>query len=225
MKIEEIKREIAHGDCSAETMELFKTALRRVPKRNRCQHCYTLAASMPPRLYEQAIALIQYGLEEHCEDWFDRLRSYHNLAGILEDRGDYVGAKQAYQEVLKAAESANRPRYRAEYALHLLRVEMHRSNFTYTEDLENYYNDALQADAFSQAFQRNTFYRLLAEIIVFIRKNDMASAKAAFTAARDMLRPDATGALTDLLKRHGIRESAGVTKAARAFLDRIEQMF
>lgn len=70
MRIEEIETKMSHGDCSAEMLEHFISALKRVPKRVRCQHCYTTAASMSSQFHKQAISLIQYGLAEHCDSCF-----------------------------------------------------------------------------------------------------------------------------------------------------------
>ena len=225
MKIAQIEAKLKHGECSAEMLDLFKSALKRVPQSGRCQHCYTTAASMPSCFHKQAISLIQYGLTEYCDDWFDRMRSYHNLAIILENSEDYVGAKQAYREALKSVESDKRDDYDSEYAAHMMRTEMHISNFEYTDDLENYYNNAVQADEFSQAFQKKKFYRLLAEIIIFLKRDDFTGAKEAFAAANDMLCPDFVGPLTLLLKRKGYLESTGATKPALAFLHRMKQLF
>ena len=44
MKIAEIKARIERGECTAEMLDLFKTALKRVPKSGRCQHCAPCAA-------------------------------------------------------------------------------------------------------------------------------------------------------------------------------------
>jgi len=225
LKIAEIEAKIERGECSAEMLDLFKMALKRVSKSGRCQHCYTTAAAMPPRFHRQAISLIQYGLTEHCDNWFDRMRSYHNLAIILENNEDYVGARQAYREALESVELDKRDAYNSEYAAHMMRTEMHISNFEYTDDLENYYNSAVQADEFSQAFQKKKFYRLLAKIIIFIKRNDFLGAKEAFLAANDMLRPGFAGPITLLLKRKGLIESTGATKPALDFLHRIKQLF
>ena len=225
MKIAEIEAKIERGDCSAEILDLFKTALKRVPKSGRCQHCYTTAAAMPSHFNKQAISLIQYGLTEYCDNWFDRMRSYYNLAIILEHCEDYVGAKQAYREALESVELDKRDGYDSEYAAHMMRMEMHISNFEYTDDLENYYNNAVQADEFSQAFQKKKFYRLLAEIIILIKRNDFLGAKEAFVAANDMLRPGFAGPITLLLKRKGFIESTGATKPALDFLRRVKQVF
>lgn len=222
MRIAEIEAKIEQGDCSEEMLDLFKAALKRVPKSSRCQHCYTTAASMPSRFHRQAISLIQYGLTQHCDCWFDRMRSFHNIAIILETNGDYIGAKQAYGKALSAVDADKRSGYDAEYAAHMMRMEMHISNFEYTDDLENYYNTAIQADKFNQAIQKKRFYRLLAEIIIYCERNDLPSAKQAFMAANEMLRPGFVGPLTPLLKRNGFIETAGTTKEALTFLRRVK---
>lgn len=124
--------------------------------------------------------------------WF-----YHSLTPILENRSEYD----------------------CEYAAHILRMEMHISNFEYTEELESWYHIAVQA------FQRKQFYRLLAEIIISIEHNDLPGVRQAFEAANDMLQPGHLGALTLLLKRKGFLESTGATKVAQAFLRRVKRIF
>ena len=225
MKIAEIEAKIENGDCSEEILNLFKLALKRVPKSGRCQHCYTTAASMSPRFHNEAISLIKYGLTEYCDSWIDRMRSYHNIAIILETNEDYIGAKKAYSDALSAVDLDKQASYASEYAAHMMRTEMHISNFEYTDDLESYYNTAIQADEFSQAFQKKKFYRLLAEIIIFCKHSDLVRAKEAFVAANDMLHPGFAGPLTLLLKRKGFIESAGATEPALAFLRKVKRLF
>ena len=198
MKIADIETKIERGDCSEEAIELFKTALKRVPKANRCQHCYTTAVAMPPRCYKQAIAMIQYGLDEHCGSWVDRMRSHDNMAIILENHGDYVGALKSYQDALSSIEPDKQCSYNSEYAAHMMRAEMHITGFKYSEDLFNYYSIAIQADSFSQAFQKKAFYRSIAEIIIFREQGDLTNAKRAFKTANEMLHPNYIGPLTQL---------------------------
>ena len=88
MKIAEIEQELLQDTVTEETIQAFKTALKRVPKNSRCQHCYTTAVAMKPCFYQQALALIEYGLELCGENWFDRMRSYHNMAILYEQNSD-----------------------------------------------------------------------------------------------------------------------------------------
>ena len=217
MKIADIETKIERGDCSEEAIELFKTALKRVPKAYRCQHCYTTAAAIPPRCYKQAIAMIQYGLDEHCGSWVDRMRSHDNMAIILENHGDYVGALKSYQDALVSIESDKQCSYDSEYAAHMMRAELHITDFKYSEDLLSYYNIAIQADSFSHAFQKKAFYRSVAEIIIFREQGDLTNANKAFETANEMLHPNYIGPLTQLLKRKGFSETTGATKEAMAF--------
>ncbi|HIR31467.1 MAG TPA: hypothetical protein IAB83_05645 [Candidatus Faecousia faecavium] len=71
MKIAEIEAQMKQGNCSDKIMELFRTALRRVPESNRCQHCYVTASAMPLQCHEQALSLIAFGMSEHCCCWVD----------------------------------------------------------------------------------------------------------------------------------------------------------
>ena len=84
MKIAEIEAQMKQGNCSDKIMELFRTALRRVPESNRCQHCYVTASAMPLQCHEQALSLIAFGVSEHCCCWVDLMRSFYNMGSIYE---------------------------------------------------------------------------------------------------------------------------------------------
>jgi len=225
VKIAEIEKRIRQGDCSEKMLEMFKASLKRVPKVGRCQHCYTTAVAMPSRFHSQAISLIQFGLDQYSDSWIDRMRSYENIAIILETQGDYVGAKQAYGKALSSVDPNLRLDYEPEFAAHLMRTEMHINDFDYTDDLEKHYNIAMCDDEFSQAFQKKRFYCLLAEIIIFTRNNDLTRAHTSYLESKKMLRPGFVGPLTYLLKKNGYIDSTGVTKKARRFLRRAGKHF
>ncbi len=225
MKIAEIEAKMERGNCSEEIMELFRTALKRVPKGGRCQHCYTTAASMPIRYCKQAISLIEYGLSEHCDSWVDRMRSFHNMAIIYEAIGEYQTAQRNYNQALLSIDDDKRSSYDSEYVAHMMRTELHISGFEYTENLRSLYNIAIQADEFSQSFQHKLFYRLLTEIIIFDKDGEIEKASRSYHAAIEMLQPGYVGSLTALLKRNNYIETTGATKEAKAFLKRVKQYF
>ncbi len=225
MKIAEIEAKMEQGNCSEEIMELFRTALKRVPKSGRCQHCYATAAAMPIRYYKQAISLIEYGLSVHCDNWIDRMRSFHNMATIYEAVGDYQAAQQNYNQALLSIDDDKRSSYASEYAAHMMRTELQISGFEYTENLRHFYDIVTQADEFSQSFQHKMFYRLLTEIIIFNKDGEIEKASSSYHAAIEMLKPAYVGPLTALLKRKSYIETTGATKEARAFLKRAKQYF
>lgn len=157
MKIAEIEAKIEQGDCSEEIMGLFRTALKRVPKSGRCQHCYITAAKMPLCDHRQAVSLIEYGISEHCSNWTDRMRSFHNLANIYEAIGDYRSAQKSYKQALLSIEEDKRSKYASEYAAHMMRTEMHISGFEYTEDLNRFYNTAIKPMHSVNPFRKRGF--------------------------------------------------------------------
>ena len=225
MKIAEIEESLIKGDCSEEMIELFKQALRRVPKTNRCQHCYTTAVAMKPKFHKQAIALMEYGLEQYGDSWVDRMRSYHNIAIVFEQNGKYREALSSYRNALLSIDKNIRDSYEAEYAFHMMRMEMHVADFNYTDDLQKYYDIAIQDSEFSQAFQKKAFYRHIAEIIIYTKLEELNGAKNAYYAATEMLQPNYVGPLTLLLKRKGYSETAGATKESLHFLKRFKRSF
>ncbi len=225
LKIAEIEQELLQDNVTEENIETFKTALKRVPKNSRCQHCYTTAVAMKPCFSQQALSLIEYGLELYGENWFDRMRSYHNMAILYEQNGDYHNALEAYKQAFLSIDKTQQALYVSEYALHLMRMEMHVANFQYTENLQNYYNDAMQADAFSQAFQRNAFYKAIAEIIVSQNQGNLKNMQKAYKTALKMLQPNYEGPLTGLLKQKNYTETAGATKEVFTFLENVKNLF
>ncbi len=225
MKIAEIEEILIKGDCSEEMIELFKAALRRVPKASRCQHCYTTAVAMKPKFHKQAIALMEYGLEQYGDSWVDRMRSYHNIAIVFEQNSNYHEALSSYRNALLAIDKNNRDSYEAEYAFHMMRMEMHIADFDYTDDLQKYYNIAVQASEFSQAFQKKAFYRYIAEIIIFSKQGKPNDAINVYHAATEMLNPNYVGPLTRLLKSKGYSETVGATKEALNFLKKFKRSF
>ena len=177
MKIAEIEAQMKQGNCSDKIMELFRTALRRVPESNRCQHCYVTASAMPLQCHEQALSLIAFGVSEHCCCWVDLMRSFYNMGSIYEAIGDYQSAQKNYNQALLSIDEDQRASYAPEYMAHMMRTEMHISGFEYTEDLNRFYSIAIQADTFSQSFQKKMFYRFLAEVIIFRKQGEMEKAK------------------------------------------------
>ena len=222
MKLDEIKDNLTRGDCSPELLTAFKTALRRAPKTQRAQHCYTTAAAMPACRFPQAVELIEYSLTLEGS-WLDRMRAYANLADLYEKRGDYVNALDNHQKSLAAVESDKRDAYAADSAARMLVCQLHLDDFTYSEELHRLYNQSLKLDNFSRSFQKCLFYMSLAEILLFQHDGDLPAAQAAHKKASAMLQPGYQGPLTALLKRKNYMESTGATKEARAFLKRAAQ--
>lgn len=223
MKITEVEEKLIQ-QYSDELLEKFKTALKRVPKNNRCQHCYTTAVAIKAPYIEQAIELIQYGLT-FCDDWLNEMRSYTNMAILYEQNMEYSNAFYSYQKALNAVKADFRASYEFEFSAHMLRTYMHMYNFEYTDQLENLYNLAIQADEFSQSFQKKLLYRALAEIIIFEHKKDIDNVKNAIQKADNVICPNQVGPLYSLLKRKRFIESNGATNESITFLEKMKKLY
>ena len=220
MKLAEIEEQLTHGDCSPDTLASFKTALRRSPKSQRPQHCYTTAAAMPSRCFPQAVELIEYSLTLEGT-WLDRMRAHHNLADLYERQGDYSNAKCHYRLALDAVPPEQAPAYAPDTAARMLICQLHLDGFTYSDELRRLYDLSMTLDEFSRSFQKCLFYLSLAEIVIHRHSGGIPAARAAYDKASSMLRPGCEGPLTALLRRKNYIESTGATKEALAFLKRI----
>ncbi len=220
MKLDEIKEALRRGEPFDPLFEEFKIALKRVRDNyNKCQHCYTLATELPTNQYESACALLNYGLENYAETWFDFYRANFNLAIICEQAGKYREAKNAYLAALSALEtSPQKNDYAPDLSSHLLRVEMHLSDFRCTDDLLTYYEQAITDDSLIAGTRKSLFYRYLAEIIIAQRNHDKAAVHEATRKAKVILNSENPSVVSDILKNHRYSDEAQATDEAIQFL-------
>lgn len=219
IRIGEIEALMCQGVFSEDILAQFQTALKRVPKAGRCQHCYTTAAQMAQKNEKAALELLQLGLREYCDSWFDAMRSYQNMGRIYENMGIYADALAAYQQAYAAIREDQWESYAPEYAAHMLRAELHCSGFQYTVQLQSYYDVAMQDKSdFARSLAARQFYQNVAEILIFSHEHALDQARAAHQRALVMLQPGWEGPLHKLLLRHQYAESIGATKQAIQFL-------
>lgn len=219
MKLAEIEEMLTNGNVTYETLLLFKTALKRSPKTHRCQHCYTTAAGFKPEHYLQGIELIQYGLDQCCNGWFDKLHAYWNMAILYEKNSNYRLALDAYKQALEAVDDSKQTSYETYLVTEMMRVEMHCSGFNCTDDLMNYYEIAMEADEFHLSFKKNMLYQAIAEMIIHTAQGNISEAKSAYFKAIEIISPDFHSPLTTLLRRHKYNETSDATKMAMSFLE------
>jgi len=127
-------------------------------------------------------------------------------------------AKQIYLDMLDTLEGSKRSSYESHIYFELLCVEMHLTHFTYSKDIENYYQFAIKIDKFAQGFRSFIFYRSIAEMILFKHTRNLAKYNVAQENAFEALNGEKLTTMDRLLKRHRYVNEAHATEEAMRFL-------
>ncbi|MBE6932572.1 MAG: hypothetical protein E7464_04215 [Ruminococcaceae bacterium] len=220
MKITEIEKKIEQGYFSEPLFIEFQAALKRVPKRMRCQHCYTSAYYLKDKRPKDGIRLIQFGLETFESDWVDKMRAYQTLGRIYESCQDYEAAKPAYEKALAVIPDEQKDAYTPNLSMDILQAELHCANFKYTDYISQLYQETKKADSFSSEFRRFRFYRAITEMVIAQKDGNSTKKKEAYRAATLALDGDKLTGMDLLLRRHKYKDDAHATKQALTFLKR-----
>ena len=227
MKIADVEALIEKNGLSDELFEEFKTSLKRVPKILRCQHCYITAYRLRTgkaakrqkrKNFEDALRLIEYGIENHPETDLYLRSAYEHMGMAYGDAGEYEKAKASLQTAYSiVGESAA---YTPYFSYLIARKELHCSDFTYTPYLQELYNGMQKADRFEAERRINIFNRCLVEMILADRNKDKDAKRRVCETAWKVLGRRDTNVLDGIFKRHKATElnSVKATKEAIAFL-------
>ena len=224
-KIEELKKKIIQEGMTDEDFEQFKVLLRRTPGdflKN--QHCYTTAVSLSKENADQAIRLIEYGLETFSDDdLLGKQRAYTCLADVYYKINQY---NKAYSSLKKAqgvaATEGNRLYVSCE--MDMLWMKMHVDSFEYSEELEVLYSSCQKECEFTKALLNNQFKMTVAEIIIMLHHGRKNQAVDLYNKAVEMTDSEYKGALAGVLKKHKASESLDITEQAFEYLKSIQKI-
>ncbi|MBE5759255.1 MAG: hypothetical protein E7332_04410 [Clostridiales bacterium] len=186
------------------------------------QHCYTTAIQFPRKYAEQAVKLIQYGLENFEDDWFSTYTSYLYMGHIYEGISNYQKAYASYL-LAKEALGAENPEYVAELSKNLLWMKLHIDSFKYSVELEEYlscYEE--ETDVFSKAFVNTEFMVAVANIVISVYHGNITEARQFHKKAKEICKPNYLGKLYQILLKHNYRESLNTTPEAIAFVRQLK---
>ncbi len=205
MKIADVEKLIETKGLTDELFVEFKKSLKRVPKGSRCQHCYLTAYNLRNtnknrKNLNDAVRLIEYGIENHTENDFYLQTAYEHLGMAYSALGEYEKAKSSLK--FAASVVSDNPTYIPYYAYLIVRMELHCSNFTYAPYLQELYEQMLTADTFEAERRVNIFYRALTEIIIADKNNDRSWKKIACERALEALNSRKPNVLDRIFIRH-----------------------
>lgn len=215
------KRIIEQGLQDEDLIEYGKLLGRVRGNYNKRQHCYTTAIQFPEGKADDAVKLIQYGLDNFDDDWFSTYQSYLYIGKIYEKTGDY---KRAFDALLLARGvlGDEQEEYIKDISRDLLWMKLHIDKFSYSKEMEKYYLCYSSSNEISKSFINNKVVLAIAEIIVFMHQGKTVDAKRALEEARQICTPGYSGALTEMLLMHNYQERLKLTPEAKEFLDKID---
>ena len=131
-KIDEFEHQlIEHGMTDEDFVEYEKLLKRVRGNFFKRQHCYTTAIQFSYQHSEQAIKLIQYGLENFEDSWFSTYTSYLYMGHIYEEISNYQKALESYLQA-KDALVLDHPDYVQELSKDLMWMKLHVDSFKYS---------------------------------------------------------------------------------------------
>ncbi len=185
------------------------------------QHCYTTAIQFPPEYADQAVRLIQYGLENFEDGWFSTYTSYLFIGHIYEKSGNYPKAFDAYLSA-KAALGPEQQGYAEELSKDLLWMKLHIDFFQYSKELEDYFLYYEKTDAFSKSFINSEFRLTVAGIVIALHYGKTDEAKQLLERAKQISKPDYIGNLKDTLTKHQYHETLNQTPESIEFIQNVK---
>lgn len=221
-KINEFEQKIIKQGMTDEDFLEYEKLLKRVRgnflKR---QHCYNTAIQFSNEHAEQAIKLIQYGLDNFEDDWFSTYTSYLYIGHIYEKARNYWKAYDFFL-LAKDALGLNHEEYVKELSKDLLWMKLHIDSFCYSTELEDYYSCYLTTDEFSKSYVNNEFRVAVANIIISLHHGKTDEAKRSLAIAKEICEPQYIGELHSILAKQKYHESLNATSESITFIESIQ---
>ncbi len=221
-KIDDFEKKLISRGMTDEDFIEYEKLLKRVRGNfSKRQHCYTTAIQFPGKSAEQAVKLIQYGLDNFEDGWFSTYTSYLFMGRIYEGINEYQKAFDAYL-MAKDALGTDHGGYVAELSKDLLWMKLHIDSFRYSPELEEYLAMYEKTNDFSKAFINSEFKYIVANIVIFLHAGKTEEAKQYHEKAVELCKPNYVGRLYDLLLKNHYRDALKATPESIAFVKQLK---
>lgn len=221
-KIEEFEQKLIQQGMTDDDFLEYGKLLKRVRGNfSKRQHCYTTAIQFQPKYTEQAVKLIQYGLENFDDGWFSTYTSHLHIGRIYEKNGDYQKAFDYYL-LAKNALGEDHPDYVVELSKDLLWMKLHIDAFGYSAELKEYLLCYEKANGFSKSFVNSEFRLAVANVVIFLHEGKIENAKQQLETAKEICKPNYAGKLYNILTRHKYYESLNTTPESIVFIKNLK---
>jgi len=221
-KIDDFEQKLIKQGMTDEDFIEYEKLLKRVRgNSSKCQHCYTTAIQFPRKYAEQAIKLIQYGLDNFADNWFSTYTSYLYIGHIYEGIGNYQKAFASYL-LAKDALGSDHSDYVEELSKDLMWMKLHMDSFNYSVELEEYLFCYEKTDDFSKSLINTEFKVAVVSIVISIHHGRIEEAKQFLETARGICKPNYVGKPYGTLPRHKYHESLNTTPEVISFIKHLK---
>ena len=217
-KIEEFENRIIKNGITEGDFAEYERLLRRVHDSFlKLQHCYITAIKFSDNRADSAVALIEWGLDKYPSTWFPTYSALDYIGRIRERNGQY---RLAYEAYLRASDVLGEDQlaYSQTLAGSLMWMLLHIDSFTYSKQLEDYYNAFNGIDDFQKAFVNNEFRLYVAKMIILLHYGKSAEAREAYENAIKLSKPGFVSRIQNVLDRHNVKDVLQNTPECRSFL-------
>ena len=216
-KIEMLEDKIVEEGLTDEKLLEYEKLLRRAGNDwCRIQHCYLTAYNIPAERVNEAIKLIEFGIQRYGSDKDGLICAYERLGATYRQAGLFQKAYEVYHSIYPDIGNIQ-----GEFPWCLLDTKIHADGFRYSPELEKYIKLCEEDNGFAKSFLQNKFVLALAKYIVADHYGDSDKKAKAYETISRMLDRDFKGPLYELLKRHKYDEKLKLTDECRAFLETI----
>ncbi len=221
-KIDEFERKIIDQGMTDEDFLEYEKMLKKVRDNfSKRQRCYTTAIQLPEKYSEQAVKLIQYGLDNFEDGWFSTYTSYLYMGHIYDRIRNYQKAYESYL-LAKEALGMDHLEYVEELSKDLMWTKLHIDSFKYSAELEDYLSQYQKTSDFSKAFINTEFKIAVANIVIALHYERYDEAKKFLERAKGICNPNYVGKLYDILARHKHKETLTTTPESILFLKQLK---
>ena len=216
-RIELFEDKIVEEGLTDEKLLEYEKLLRRAGNDwCRIQHCYLTAYNIPVERVDEAIKIIEFGIQRYRSDKDGLICAYESLGATYKQAGLYQKAYDVYNSIYPDIGNIQ-----GEFPWCLLDTKIHADGFQYSPELEEHLKICEEDNGFTKSFLQNKFAVALAKYIVADHYGDNDKKAKAYGTISRMLDKNFKGPLYELLKRHKFDENLRLTNECRAFLDRI----